>query len=97
MAQIRFRIGTKFFLSTSYPRPGTWLVVIRSAIEREVLARYIFEDEAFISRYLVKRFPGPWTAEEASKRGIQLFRMNNEFERNCKTGTIAPNKRHELK
>jgi hypothetical protein len=80
MSQIRFRIGTKFYLSSTYPRPGTWLVVIRSAIEREILARYMFEDEAFISRYYQKRFPGPWTADEAGKRAIQLFIMNHELE-----------------
>ena len=81
MSQIRFRIGTKFFLSNTYPRPGTWLVVIRSVIKREILARYIFEDEAFVSRYFTKAFPGPWPADEAGERGIQLFRMNHELER----------------
>jgi hypothetical protein len=78
MAQIRFRIGTKFYLSNSYPNPGTWRVEIHSAIEREVVARYILEDEAFISRFFHKEIRGPWSEEDAAQKGVQLFIMNHQ-------------------
>jgi len=78
MAQIRFRIGTRFYLSNSYPKPGTWLVEIHSAIERDILARYILEDEGFISRHFQKEIRGPWTEEDAAQKGAQLFAMNHK-------------------
>jgi hypothetical protein len=81
MAQIRFRIGSKFYLANSYPYPGTFLVEIRTAIGRDLVAKYILEDESFISSHFRKEFPGPWTEEDAADKGRQLFIMNQELEK----------------